>query len=183
MVNSHWFPVSVVEHSGQFLCMNVSYCGCVKCKSRSGDTLSCQNDFNDFSQSSRGQFRVRLRLKCDGTRAETRFRLSPKRTSTFKPAGASVQLTTGSRGLHIGGINAGYTMFRGSVKGTGYPPHLPVSPSLPLPCLTVCHHISIGLYFMKLGHTDFFRSFLKSLCSNSASIRRYIILDTDSVVK
>jgi len=33
----------------------------------------------------------RLRLKCDGTRAETRFRLSPKRTSPFKPAGASVQ--------------------------------------------------------------------------------------------
>jgi hypothetical protein len=26
-------------------------------------------------------------LKCDGTRAETRFRLSPKRTSPFKSAG------------------------------------------------------------------------------------------------
>ena len=34
----------------------------------------------------------RLRLKCDGTRAETRFRLSAKkRTSQFKSAGASVQ--------------------------------------------------------------------------------------------
>jgi len=32
-----------------------------------------------------------------------------------------------------------------SVKGTGYPLHLPVSPSLPLPCVTVCHHISTGL--------------------------------------
>ena len=30
---------------------------------------------------------VRLRLKCDGTRAETRFRLSAKRTSPFKSAG------------------------------------------------------------------------------------------------
>ena len=29
----------------------------------------------------------RLRLKCDGTRAETRFRLSAKRTSPFKLAG------------------------------------------------------------------------------------------------
>ena len=29
----------------------------------------------------------RLRLKCDGTRAETTFRLSAKRTSPFKPAG------------------------------------------------------------------------------------------------
>jgi hypothetical protein len=31
---------------------------------------------------------VRLRLKCDGTRAETRIRLSAKRTSLFKSAGA-----------------------------------------------------------------------------------------------
>jgi len=29
----------------------------------------------------------RLRLNCDGTRAETRFRLSAKRTSPFKSAG------------------------------------------------------------------------------------------------
>ena len=29
----------------------------------------------------------RLRLKCDGTRAEIRFRLSAKRTSPFKSAG------------------------------------------------------------------------------------------------
>ena len=36
-----------------------------------------------------------VRLKCDGTRAETRFRLSAKRTSPFKPAGASVQSTAG----------------------------------------------------------------------------------------
>ena len=42
--------------------------------------------------------------------------------------GASVQSTTGSRGVRISGSNAGYTMFRGSVKGTGYPPHSPVSP-------------------------------------------------------
>ena len=88
----------------------------------------------------------RLRLKCDGTRAETRFRLSAKRTSTFKSAGASVQSTTGSRGVRISGSNTGYTMFRGSVKGTGYPLHLPVSPSIPLPCVTMCHHISNGLY-------------------------------------
>jgi len=45
--------------------------------------------------------RGRLRLKCDGTHAETRFRLSPKRTSPFKSAGASVQSTAGSRGVRI----------------------------------------------------------------------------------
>jgi len=79
----------------------------------------------------------RLRLKCDGTRAETRFRLSAKRTSPFKSAGASVQSTIGSRVVRISGINAGYTMFRGSVKSTGYPLHSPVSPSIPLPCVRV----------------------------------------------
>ena len=85
-------------------------------------------------------------LKCDVTRAETRFRLSAKRTSPFKSVGASVQSTTGSRGVRISGSNAGYTMFRGSVKGTGYPLHSTVSPSLPHPCVTVCHHISTGVY-------------------------------------
>jgi len=88
---------------------------------------------------------VRLRLKCDGTRAETRFRLSAKRTSPFKSAGASFQLSTGSRGVRISGSNAEYTTFRGSVKSTGYPLHSPVYPPLPLPCVTVCHHISTGL--------------------------------------
>ena len=88
----------------------------------------------------------RVRFKCDGTRAETRFRLSAKRTSSFKSAGASVQSTTGSRVVCISGSNAGYTTFPGSVKGTGYPFHSPVSPSLPLPCVTVCHQISTGIY-------------------------------------
>jgi len=55
-------------------------------------------------------------LKPDGTRAETRFRLSPKRTSPFKSAGVSVQSTAGSRGVRISGSNAGYTTFRGSVR-------------------------------------------------------------------
>ena len=90
--------------------------------------------------------RVRGQLKCDGSRAETIFRLSEKRTSPFKSAGASVQSTTGSRGVHISGSNVGYTMFRDSVKCTGYPLHSPVSLSLPLPCVTLCHHISTGIY-------------------------------------
>jgi hypothetical protein len=88
----------------------------------------------------------RVRLKCDGTQAETRFQLSAKRTSPFKSAGASVQSTTDSRGVRISGINAGYTTFQGHVKSIGYSLHSPVSPSLPLPCVTECHHISTGLY-------------------------------------
>jgi len=105
-------------------------------------------------------------LKCDGTRAEARFRLSAKRTSPFKSAGASVQSTTGSRGVPISGSNAGYTMFRGSVKGTGYPLHSPVSPSVPLPCVTVCHHISTGVY----------RSFIRTCSLHPPSRRRQHVL-------
>jgi hypothetical protein len=76
----------------------------------------------------------------------TRFRLSSEPTSPFKSAGASVQSTTGSRVVHVSGSNVGYTMFRGSVKRTCYPLHSPVSPSVPLPCITACHHISTGVY-------------------------------------
>ena len=47
------------------------------------------------------------RAERDGTRAETRFRLSPKRTSPFKSVGASVQSTAGSRGVRISLSNAG----------------------------------------------------------------------------
>ena len=45
--------------------------------------------------------RGRGQLKCDGTRAGNIFRLLAKRTSPFKSAGASVQSTTGSRGMRI----------------------------------------------------------------------------------
>jgi hypothetical protein len=93
-------------------------------------------------------------VKCDGTRAENRVRLSAKRTSLFKSAGSSVQSTTGSRVVRISGSNAGYTMFRGSVKGTGYPLHSPASPSRPLPCVIVCHHVSTRLY-LKSGSGRF----------------------------
>ena len=91
-------------------------------------------------------------MRCDGTRAETRFHLLAKRTSPSESAGASVQATTGSRGVRIrgsNGSNAGYTTFWGNVKSTGYPLHLPVTPSLPLPCVTMYHHISTGLYHFR----------------------------------
>jgi len=52
-----------------------------------------------------------VRLKRDGTRAETRFHLSPKWTSSFKSVGASVQLTAGSRGVRISVSNAGNATF------------------------------------------------------------------------
>jgi len=95
---------------------------------------------------SRHDISGRLRLKRDGTRAETRFLLSQKRTSPFKSARVSVQSTAGSRVVRISVSNAGYTTFRGSVKSTGYPLHSAVSPSLPLPCVAVCHQVSNALY-------------------------------------
>ena len=91
---------------------------------------------------------ARLRLKCDGTRAETIYRLSAKRTSPFKSAGASVQSTTGRRAVHIslqGLYCSCKPVFCSHVTLTGYPLHSLVSPSLLLPCVTVCHHISSGL--------------------------------------
>jgi hypothetical protein len=95
------------------------------------------------------QFGCRLRLKCDGTRAETRFHLSAKRTSQFKSAGASVQSTTGRRAVHIslqGLYCSCKPVFCSHVTHTGYPLHSLVSPSLLHPCVTVCHQISTGLY-------------------------------------
>ena len=94
-----------------------------------------------------GLYPVRTgQLKCDGTRAKTRFRLSATRTSPFKSAETSVQSTTGNVDVRISGSNTGYTTFRGSVKDTGYPLHSPVSTKNPFACVTVCHHISTGVY-------------------------------------
>ena len=95
----------------------------------------------------------RLRFKCDGARAESRFRLSAKRTSPFKSAGASVQSTTGSRGVRISGSNARYTMFRGSVKNTGYPLHSPVPPFTSPPVrhrVPSCFNWTLTDYYLKV---------------------------------
>ena len=81
--------------------------------------------------------RGRMRLKCDGTRAETRFCLSAKRTSLFKSAGASVQSTTGIRVVGISRSNAGYTKFRGSER---YWPPTPFA-SFPFTSSPVRHHV------------------------------------------
>jgi hypothetical protein len=123
----------------------------------------------------------RLRLTCDGTRAETRFRLSAKRTSPFKSAEASVQLTTGSRGVRISGSNAGYTVFRGSAKSTAYPFHSPVFslhfPSRASPCAITFQLDST------LQHTVRVSGFTKQYCLiNGASIFQADFTDTVSTL-
>jgi hypothetical protein len=98
------------------------------------------------------------------TRAETRFRLSAKWTSSFKLAGASVQSTTGSRCVRISGSNAGYTMFRSSVKSTGYPLYSPVSPLLPpSPRASPC------AITLQLDYTSILSSFISSSTALFAS--------------
>jgi hypothetical protein len=115
--------------------------------------LNCQIRARSASTPGEGTYSTgcvgRLRLKCDGTRAETRFRLSAQRTSPFKPAGESVQSTTGRRAVHIslqGLYCSCKPVFCSYVTLTGYPLHSPVSPLLLFPCVTVCHHISKAVY-------------------------------------
>jgi hypothetical protein len=93
-------------------------------------------------------------LKCDGTRAETRFRLSAKRTSQFKSAGgvSSVDYWQPSCAHQPAGFvlpeQACVLQLRDA-----YWLHNPFSclPSLFLPCVTVCHHISTELCIRFIG--------------------------------
>jgi len=79
------------------------------------------------------------RAERDGTRAETTFRLSLKRTSPFKSVGVSVQSIAGSRGVRIGLSNAGYNTFGSGVRVLAthsirqFPLHFPSRAS---PCAT-----------------------------------------------
>ena len=50
-----------------------------------------------------GPLTGRVKMGCDGTRAETRFGLPAKRTSPFILAGVSVQSSTGFLGVRVGG--------------------------------------------------------------------------------
>ena len=80
------------------------------------------------------------RAESDGTRAQTRFRLSLKRTSPFKSVGVLVHSTAGSRVVRISLINAGYTTFGGGVRVLAthsirqFPLHFPSRAS---PCATM----------------------------------------------
>ena len=88
----------------------------------------------------------RLRLKCDGTRAETRFRLSAKRTSPFKSAGGrqfSRLLAAEVRASAVVMVDRPCSdvvcrvLANHSIRQ--FPFHFP-------PSVTVCHHVSTGLY-------------------------------------
>ena len=87
----------------------------------------------------------------------------------------------GSRGVRISGSNAGYTMFRGSVKSTGYPLHSLVSPSLPLPAApcaitfqpesTPPVNLLLALHFFEFHHTvTIFFLYINKLAPGNCSL-------------
>ena len=58
-------------------------------------------------------------------------------------------------------------------KSTGYPLHSNVSPSIPLPCVTVCHHVSTELYYLPLlclHDDDYTFHFQRLACTTHYSI-------------
>jgi hypothetical protein len=101
---------------------------------------------------------IRARLKRDGTCAEPRFGLSEKRTIPFKLAGGGGGGGQFSRLLAAAVCASAVVMVvmldtpcsEVECKTTGYPLHLHVSPSLPLPCVTVCHQVSTELYHAEM---------------------------------
>ena len=65
-----------------------------------------------------------------------------------KSAGESVQSTAGRRGVRISLSNAGYTTFGDGVRVLATHSIRPVSPSLLLPCVSVCHEVPNELYYV-----------------------------------
>jgi hypothetical protein len=117
----------------------------------------CITDINKQTKHSR------MRLKCGGTCAETKIRLSAKRKSPFKSAGTrgvggSVQSTTGRRAVHTslqGSYCSCKPVFCSHVTLTGYPLHSPVSPTLLHQCVTVCHHISNAVHKTEQNNSSY----------------------------
>ena len=90
----------------------------------------------------------RGQLKCDDTRAENRFRLSAKRTSPFKSAGGgqfSRLLAAEVCPSVVVMLDMPCSEAVWRVLATHSIRQFP--PSLPFPCVTLCHHISTGLYY------------------------------------
>ena len=101
----------------------------------------------------------RARSKRDGTCAETRFGLSAKRTSPFKSAGgrqfSRLLAAEVCASAVVMVVMLDTACSEVECKATGYPLHSDISPSLPLPCATVCHQVSTELYCQLLRPCHF----------------------------
>jgi len=92
----------------------------------------------------------KARLKRDGTRTETRFGLSAKRTSPFKLVWGGGQFSRLLAAEVCTSVVVMVVMLETlcsevEYKTTGYPLPSHVSPSLPLPWATMCHQVSSEL--------------------------------------
>ena len=86
-------------------------------------------------------------LKCDGTRAETRFGLSRETDRVhLNRRGRQFSRLLAAEVCVSAVIMLDTPCSEVECKTTGYPLHSNVSLSLPLPCLTVCHQVSTELY-------------------------------------
>ena len=88
-------------------------------------------------------------MKRDGTRTETRFGLSAKRTSPFKLAGGQFSRLLAAEVCASSAVMVvmlDTPCSEVECKTTGYPLHSHISPSPPLPCVTVCQQVSTELY-------------------------------------
>jgi len=93
--------------------------------------------------------------------------------------GTSIQSTTCSRGVRISGSNAGYTMFRGSVKGTGYPLNSPVSPFTSPPVRhRVSSHFNWTLLCVCFPHIIFLL-ISEAWCLVSFSISYFLVMSKE----
>jgi hypothetical protein len=87
--------------------------------------------------------------------------------------------------VFIVGSNAGYTMFRGSKKGTGYPLHSPVSPSLPLPASPCAITFQLESTYLQPTRTPTLRNNtvekkLRIFCDTSSKKKSAICIQKDS---
>ena len=117
------------------------------------------------------------RAERDGTRAETRIRLSSKRTSPFKSVGASFQSTVGSRGVRIGLSNDGYTTLGGGLRVLAthsirqFPLHFPSRES---PCAT---RFRTSFYHAAPLHNTFQLKFCLNFLSITHGLSHPALLD------
>jgi hypothetical protein len=112
--------------------------------------LACVNVYTTLVTSEGSNVVSTEQVRLDSTRAETRVRLSAKRASPCDLTGATVQSTTGSRGVRVSWKHlyfAGEAMLRGRARHAGYPFHSPVAPLFPLPRAAACHVILVALYY------------------------------------
>jgi len=130
----------------------------------------------------------RGQLKCDGTRAETRFRLLAKRTSPFKSAGGrqfSRLLSAEVCASAVVMLDTPCSEVVWRVLATHSICQFPFTSP---PCGTVCHHISTGVYTsavvkIRLDHMPcavsavrYLRTYVPASVIMSPSVSRFLCI-------